>query len=236
MARFLKHTSCDQCGSSDAKGIYDDGSSFCFSCKHSSSPNFLGNFRTPIRAGPPRTRILPDDLCHHFTGAAMGWLSKTGIPVETLIKHHVSYSPSRQQIIFSWPNTDLWQARNCSPSSKVRYFTSGSHDNVCPIYHGAFGFSRCVLTEDCLSSIKIVESGSGCDAMPLLGSHLSSHKMKALNNSYDRVDVFLDEDKYADALRLSSRLRMMGLESKAYLNVLDPKLIPYEDLKEILNA
>ncbi|ASJ79209.1 putative DNA primase/helicase [Curvibacter phage P26059A] len=32
MANFIKHTSCDECGSSDAKAIYSDGSSFCWSC------------------------------------------------------------------------------------------------------------------------------------------------------------------------------------------------------------
>lgn len=34
MANFVKHTSCDECGSSDAKAVYDDGSSHCFACQH----------------------------------------------------------------------------------------------------------------------------------------------------------------------------------------------------------
>jgi twinkle protein len=32
-ATFLHHTSCDECGSSDANGVYDDGHTFCFSCQ-----------------------------------------------------------------------------------------------------------------------------------------------------------------------------------------------------------
>lgn len=32
MAQFIKHTSCEHCGSSDAKAIYSDGSSHCFAC------------------------------------------------------------------------------------------------------------------------------------------------------------------------------------------------------------
>lgn len=31
--KFLRHESCDSCGSSDAKAIYSDGSSYCFACK-----------------------------------------------------------------------------------------------------------------------------------------------------------------------------------------------------------
>lgn len=32
-AKFLRHESCDACGSSDAKAIYSDGSSYCFACQ-----------------------------------------------------------------------------------------------------------------------------------------------------------------------------------------------------------
>ena len=30
---FLYHTSCDECGSSDANGVYDDNHTYCFSCQ-----------------------------------------------------------------------------------------------------------------------------------------------------------------------------------------------------------
>ena len=32
--RFLYHTACDECGSSDAFAVYDNGSGYCFSCNH----------------------------------------------------------------------------------------------------------------------------------------------------------------------------------------------------------
>ena len=31
---FLRHENCEQCGSSDAKAVYEGGSSHCFSCEH----------------------------------------------------------------------------------------------------------------------------------------------------------------------------------------------------------
>lgn len=34
MANFVKHVSCEECGSSDGKAIYDDGGSHCWVCKH----------------------------------------------------------------------------------------------------------------------------------------------------------------------------------------------------------
>jgi KaiC/GvpD/RAD55 family RecA-like ATPase len=33
VANFIKHTSCEKCGSSDAKALYEDGSSYCWSCQ-----------------------------------------------------------------------------------------------------------------------------------------------------------------------------------------------------------
>jgi KaiC/GvpD/RAD55 family RecA-like ATPase len=34
MANFVKHTNCDECGSSDGKAVYEGGSSHCFVCEH----------------------------------------------------------------------------------------------------------------------------------------------------------------------------------------------------------
>ena len=34
MAAFIKHTSCDKCGSSDGRAVYQDDSSHCFVCEH----------------------------------------------------------------------------------------------------------------------------------------------------------------------------------------------------------
>ena len=222
--------SCQNCGSSDAKGLYDDGSSFCFSCKHvESGKPWLKHEKASTTAKTP-----PDDLTTHFSRDAVGWLSKSGIDLGTLIKHGVRYSPSRNQIVFTWPKTDVWQARNVSPEARVRYFTSGNHDNVLLCYYCGSVPDRLVLTEDALSAIKIATSGPHCDAMPLLGSHLQTKKMQALKRLYKQVDVFLDEDKFKDACKISNKLQAFGLESKVYLDKRDPKHIPYDELKEIL--
>jgi prepilin-type processing-associated H-X9-DG protein len=36
--RFIRHTSCEQCGSSDANALYADGSLYCFSCRNYTEP------------------------------------------------------------------------------------------------------------------------------------------------------------------------------------------------------
>lgn len=48
MANLLKKTSCDNCGSSDANAIYDDGSSYCFSCDtYKGDPSSRKEFMKP---------------------------------------------------------------------------------------------------------------------------------------------------------------------------------------------
>ena len=32
MGQFIQHVGCEECGSSDANAIYEDGSSWCYSC------------------------------------------------------------------------------------------------------------------------------------------------------------------------------------------------------------
>lgn len=239
MARFLKHVACERCGSSDAKGLYDDGSSWCFSCRRGNGANVAALFSkdSDTDGSAHRSRSLPSDLSTHFGSSALDWLRKSGIAVETLIKNGVKYSPSRQQILFTWPHISTWQARNCHPEARVRYFTSGDHSSDLLLYYTPLcvNAKTCVLTEDCLSAIKVANCGSSVDAMPLLGTHLPSSKLRALKRLYKRVDVYLDEDKYKDAMKLSKKIQLAGMESSTHFSECDPKLMPYEELERKWN-
>jgi len=80
-ATFLHHTSCDACGSSDANGVYDNGTTYCFSCQ-TYQPNSEGNAQEakPIQnqnqekqkdllTGVPKAipaRGLTEDDCRKF--------------------------------------------------------------------------------------------------------------------------------------------------------------------------
>jgi len=232
MATFLKHTSCPACGSSDARGLYSDGGSFCFSCKAKTSPSFVVKMRHG-NIPPKEGKALPDNLSTHFEGKAIQWLTQYGFSVEDLIKHGVRYA--NNWVYFTWPNLSMWQGRDMAVK---RYYTSGSHTAELPVYYSGVGSSRCVLTEDCLSAIKIATcgrfTGLWSDAMPLLGTHLPSVKIRALRRLYDTVDVFLDHDKGKEAMKLSGQLKLLGMKSRVFINKLDPKEITYDSLAEIL--
>lgn len=47
--KFLRHTSCDKCGSSDANAVYDDGTTWCFSCETYGSEDNMEAAESPIK-------------------------------------------------------------------------------------------------------------------------------------------------------------------------------------------
>ena len=248
MARFLRHIRCENCGSSDANAIYDDGGSFCFSCHDKSRPTM-----SPLVAKAQRNREdvsdvkpLPDDLSTHFGSDAVAWLGKYHVPIETLIARGVRYSPSKNQLVFTFPWTgdkQFFQARNLSESDwrgrkLSKYFTSGPHEGLLPIYQMAVqpleGPRQLVLTEDCLSAITLADSGAlegrRIDAMPLLGTNLPTSKLTRLAKLYRSLVVWLDHDKAKEAMKIAQRAKMLGMQARVVITEQDPKELTDEEI------
>lgn len=79
MGRFIKHTSCDKCGSSDANAVYEDSSTYCFSCKHSTQGegSVLSDSNRELIG-----RVRLDDI----TKLPVAELKKRGIGIDTATK------------------------------------------------------------------------------------------------------------------------------------------------------
>jgi len=89
-ARFVEHTSCNNCGSSDANAIYDDNTSYCFSCNTYAKidPNEVGTVTSKIQ--PP---INPSPNNSHFSD-----LFDRGISRETAMRYGVTVRGSGRDI------------------------------------------------------------------------------------------------------------------------------------------
>ena len=48
-SEFLRHEPCEVCGSSDAKAIYADGNTFCFSCQTLTRADHTHNMPTNVQ-------------------------------------------------------------------------------------------------------------------------------------------------------------------------------------------
>ena len=250
MARFLYHTECSLCGSSDANAIYDDGSSYCFSCCRTGSVSKLYlSFKSPeerLRGQDTKSIVFSsDDFSNHFSNQAVDWFAKYGLMVSQVLAHKVAFIPKRNAVAFRWYNDQgkliLYQTRSME---KKAFFTSENHDNILPIYY-SFGpdtrADTCVIVEDCLSSIKIAElyiqSGNSerYDAMPLLGSNLPSQKLTTLASYYKNLVFWMDHDKGKEAIKYSTKAEMLGADTRVLQTIDDPKVYTYTDLKKLLD-
>lgn len=52
MGTFIRHTACVKCGSSDANAIYEDGSTYCFSCGKADGKSSVNKTKTFIKEDP----------------------------------------------------------------------------------------------------------------------------------------------------------------------------------------
>lgn len=228
-AKVISQGYCQYCGSSDAYTCYSDGGAHCFSCGHHVHSGISGYVRDLVRDLSEPILTLPNDIGHEYSAECLEWVDQYGLDASDLIKHGVKWSPRLNQLIFVYKaigkqNIGCIQARNFSPT-RTKYYNQGDVNNVLPIYYYTKPneASRLVLVEDAISAIKVCRD-VWVDAMPLLGSHLPLNKITLLGKAgYSKVSIWLDHDKYKEALSIGEKLRYIGVEVEVCTSDLDPK-------------
>jgi len=236
MAKFVNHTSCDACGSSDALAHYSDGGKHCFSCGYTRGSS-TSPYVKELEQSDEKVIKIPDDISFEYSQDCLAWVNKYGLTAQDLIKHNVKWSARYQQLIYIYQKmvgggVGCVQARNFSPNAVSKYFNQGDATNVLPIYSSTNRNSTLVIVEDSISAIKV--SGY-MDSLPLLGSYLPILKTLAIKKlCYDNVILWLDHDKYKNALVISEQFSYLGVDSRVIVTDLDPKEYTMEYIKEKL--
>lgn len=239
MAHFLRHSSCPECGSRDNLALYSDGGGHCFGCGYHIRPTAEGIWKdkTVVKEQQEEgLRPLPIDFGTEFSEEVLTWCKKYDILVPELLYRNVGYSPSMNQLIFTWKEGNriaLWQARNFYKGRK-KYFTGGEKDDVLPIYPCqpvSNPVGTLVLVEDAISAIKIARQ---CDAMPILGATLSPRQISALKPFYGFLVVWLDGNKYDQAQKIARQAELIGIRARAIYTEVDPKEYDDEFIKEAI--
>lgn len=250
-SHFLYHAPCPTCGSKDNLAVYSSGSAYCFGCGY-----FKNNFIAVPRSDKPsnidssnesssqgrrsssRIRSYPNDTNNHYPRAVVEWIQKYDLLPEDLIRHNVFWSPSREQLIYTFygEGTDvvLWQARNFRKGTthKHRFITGGSPEATIAKYSTVEDRDTCVVVEDCISGIKV--SYAGVDGVPCFSSSLSREKLARLARLYKRMIVWLDSDKYSSAQKIVLQGAALGMTTRAVYTEADPKEYPIKDIKEYI--
>lgn len=84
---FVKHTSCEMCGSSDALGVYDDGHTYCYSCKTRKANQDIGE----LMKAEPKVVKMAQTTNKTFTYSS---ITDRKISLETCRKYGVGISRS----------------------------------------------------------------------------------------------------------------------------------------------
>lgn len=222
MGIFIKHSPCPKCGSRDNLAEYSDGGGFCFGCGYNPQPTTFNPSNTcleSIKPTPPKP-ILGSGSSSPI---ASSWASKYGITTDEFYGNGWGYSRETNQAIFPIKDENqevvCYQARNFYKGAKSKYTNYGDKERGHAFFGG--GKSVLVLTEDVLSAIKVFRF---VDSLALLGTHLSDKKLSFIKpKKYTEVSVWLDPDKWKEAIAITKTLQLVGYKSRAILSEKDPK-------------
>jgi len=235
---MIKQSSCPHCPSSDAYTEYDDGSSYCFSCKKYTPPIGIKSevIKQKLDGSELRSQkefVYPSDATSYIPSEPLKWLHKYGITKQEIIKNGINWSDYYSGIILPCFNgTD-----RVLSGFTVRFFPRQNpktivHGFVCPSLVHDLHTSSIVLVEDYLSAIKV---GRHVSTMCLWGSNIPLKALSSLSKRFSRVGIWLDMDKAEYSLRTARKASVMFKDGcTSILTELDPKCYEDKDIVETL--
>lgn len=246
MANFLYHVACTnpRCGSSDACGVYDDGSMYCFSCSKYTPPKIKDRIRN-YKQDLPKNLLgniveLPYDITAVLPKKVIRWLSQYELTNDEMDKYEFSYSDWHSMLIMPFRDKErkvqMWQGRYFGTENRPKYYIRGDKtsflDIMLPHYWDDSILSVLILVEDKISAIKVSRQ---FPCLCLYGKSLPYSHLLALSEKYNRLLVWLD----GDAIRKSYKmmLRLSGFFRHGVGTILtedDPKCYTDKEIAELV--
>ena len=237
MAHCVSHTQCPRCAKNgnDRSGnnlaVYSDSSTFCFSCGYYSHGKRSSAIQTTDNRAS-QSLSLPADCDDSLPQIAWDFLGKFGITGNDATLNTLLWSERFQRLVFPYFTNETlvaWQGRYLGKEQRPKWFSRGKlTEMIHPL--GNKHSKHCVVVEDVLSAIKVGHQSTLC-AIPLFGSHVSIQRILQLKLFFDRIDVWLDQDKSTESIRFSKKISDFGVRSSCILTELDPKCYTDSQIK-----
>ena len=195
---FIKHTSCEGCGSSDANAVYSDGSAFCFSCKKTQGKDTQD---TEVVFDVVQTNLNLDEIeslpVDTFRNISKQVLYNAGVKVE--------YDQDRNIISHYYPITINKKVKAYKKRIvATKDFRVVGKAEVPELFNQSNGrYKNLVITEgeiDCLSIIEMLTKAKAkFDVVSIVNGAQSARRNIASNldfvNKYDKVFLAFDNDE-----------------------------------------
>lgn len=240
------HERCPDCAklgkdnSHDNLAYYSDGHCWCFSCGYYRPGSRIKTYRNSNVDTPQTTSVrhkevrLPSDCSSEIPRKAREWFYQYGLTEHTITKHTILWSDSRHLLIFPYFIDGVlvgWQGRYFGLDTKhPKWYTNGLVDSF--IYTLGKPSDTIVLVEDIVSAIKV--SRCLCSS-PLFGSVISMSRFNALRHFYKNIVIWLDPDKYKEAIKFAQKGRLLGLNCHVILSSKDPKEHNFIEIQSFLD-
>jgi twinkle protein len=197
---FIKHTSCESCGSSDANAVYSDGSAYCFSCRKNTAP---GTQDIEVEFNVIQSQLTLDEIeqlpIDTFRGISKKVLYNAGVKIEYDDKRNITshYYPItvnkkvkayKKRIVVTKDFRVIGKAEVPELFNQVN---SGKRKNL-------------VITEgevDCLSILEMLTKAKAqFDVVSIVNGAQSARRNIASNldfvNKYEKVFIAFDNDEH----------------------------------------
>lgn len=219
-------------------GIYSDGHQWCFSCGYYLPTNPIQRIKTQVQDVEPVYKgiTLPADFGNEIPKDAYEWLKQYDIPDTTIKRRLIGWSESWQRLIFPYfieGELVAWQGRYFGNDpirqKRQKWFSQGPLENI--LYVLGVKTTTLCLVEDIVSAIKLCPY---VQTSPLFGSVISAKRFSRLSKFYTDVIIWLDPDKYKEAIKFANLGRTFGLNCRVILSDKDPKEHTIDEIKEYL--
>ncbi len=197
---FIKHTSCESCGSSDANAVYSDGSAYCFSCRKNTA---AGTEYTEVEFNVVQSQLTLDEIqqlpIDTFRGISKKVLYNAGVKIEYDDKRNITshYYPItvnkkikayKKRIVAT---KDFRVVGKAEVPELFNQVNSGKRKNL-------------VITEgevDCLSILEMLTKAKAqFDVVSIVNGAQSARRNIASNldfvNKYEKVFIAFDNDEH----------------------------------------
>jgi twinkle protein len=197
---FIKHTSCESCGSSDANAVYSDGSAYCFSCRKNTA---AGTQDTEVEFNVVQSQLTLDEIeqlpIDTFRGISKKVLYNAGVKIEYDDKRNITshYYPItvnkkikayKKRIVVT---KDFRMIGKAEVPELFNQVNSGKRKNL-------------VITEgevDCLSILEMLTKAKAqFDVVSIVNGAQSARRNIASNldfvNKYEKVFIAFDNDEF----------------------------------------
>jgi len=197
---FIKHTSCESCGSSDANAVYSDGSAYCFSCRKNTA---AGTEDTEVEFNVVQSQLTLNEIqqlpIDTFRGISKKVLYNAGVKIEYDDKRNITshYYPItvnkkikayKKRIVAT---KDFRVVGKAEVPELFNQVNSGKRKNL-------------VITEgevDCLSILEMLTKAKAqFDVVSIVNGAQSARRNIASNldfvNKYEKVFIAFDNDEF----------------------------------------